>query len=108
MKLSLGVAIGFFSSAVLALSQQSSAPVQRGMATGGTHAPVRDALHRPITAGGFVDEAPVIFEDVTEQSGLAPFHHHSRSSEKSTILDPPRSRAALLDYHHDGWPDIYF
>jgi len=108
MKLSFGVALGFFSCAVLALSQQSSAPVQRGMATGGTHAPVRDALHRPITAGGFVDEAPVIFEDVTEQSGLATFHHHSGSSEKSTILDAPGSGVALLDYDDDGWLDIYF
>ena len=53
MKLSLAASIGFFSCAVLALSQQSPAPVQRGMATGGAHAPVRDALHRPVTAGGF-------------------------------------------------------
>jgi enediyne biosynthesis protein E4 len=108
MKLSFSVAIGFFSCAALALSQQSSAPVQRGMASGGAHAPVRDALHRPITAGGFVDGAPVIFEDVTKQSGLASFHHHSGSAEKSTILDAPGSGVALLDYDNDGWLDIYF
>jgi hypothetical protein len=107
MKLSLAASIGFFSCAVLALSQQSPAPVQRGMATGGAHAPVRDALHRPITAGGFVDDAPVIFEDVTKQSGLATFHHHSGSSEKSAILDAPGSGVALLDYDNDGWLDIY-
>src|SRR6266851_3310558 len=107
MKLSLEVAIGFFSCAVLALSQQSSAPIQRGMATGGAHAPVRDALHRPITAGGFVDDGPVIFEDVTKQSRLASFHHRSGSPEKSTILDAPGSGVALLDYDNDGWLDIY-
>src|ERR1700687_2531241 len=108
MKLSLGVAIDFFSCAVLALSQQSSAPIQPGMATGGAHAPVRDALNRPITAGGFVDDALVIFEAVTKQSGLASFHHHSGSPEKSTILDAPGSGVALLDYDNDGWLDIYF
>src|ERR1700719_1754912 len=107
MKLWFSVAIAFFSCAALALSQQSSAPVQRGMATGGAHAPVRDALHRPITAGGFVDGAPVIFEDVTKQSGLASFHQHSGSAEKSTILDAPGSGVALLDYDNDGWLDIY-
>ena len=108
MKLWFSVAIAFFSCAALALSQQSSAPVQRGMATGGAHAPVRDALHRPITAGGFVDGAPVIFEDFTKQSGLASFQHRSGSAEKSTILDAPGSGVALLDYDNDGWLDIYF
>ena len=95
--------------AVFALSQQNPPPVQsRGMATGGAHAPVRDALHRPITAGGFVNDAPVIFEDVTKQSGLDKFHHRSGSPEKSAILDAPGSGVALLDYDNDGWLDIYF
>src|SRR5258706_5871288 len=93
---------------VLALSQQNPPPTQsRGMATGGAHAPLRDALHRPITAGGFVDDAPVIFADVTKQSGLDKFHHRSGSPEKSTILDAPGSGVALLDYDNDGWLDIY-
>src|SRR6202790_4042738 len=108
MKLSLAASIVFFSCAVLALSQQSPAPVQRGMATGGAHAPVRDALHRPVTAGGFVDDAPVIFEHVPHQPGLPSFHPPSGSSEKSTILDAPGSGVALLDYDNDGWLDIYF
>ena len=109
MKPMLGVAIigGLFCGA-LALSQQNPPPVSpRGMATGGAHAPVRDALHRPITAGGFVDDAPVIFEDITKQSGLTSFHHRSGSPEKSTILDAPGSGVALLDYDNDGWLDIY-
>jgi FG-GAP-like repeat len=38
-----------------------------------THPPVFDAAHRPITAGGFVDGAAVVFEDVTRQSGLDKF-----------------------------------
>ena len=32
---------------------------QSGSSTGIAHAPVKDALSRPITAGGFVDNAPV-------------------------------------------------
>ena len=109
MKPMLGVAtIGASFCAALALSQQNPPPVSpRGMATGGAHAPVRDALHRPITAGGFVDDAPVIFEDITKQSGLTSFHHRSGSPEKSTILDAPGSGVALLDYDNDGWLDIY-
>jgi enediyne biosynthesis protein E4 len=108
MKLLLGVAIGALSCAALALSQQNPPPVQsRGMATGGAHAPIRDALHRPITAGGFVDDAPVVFLDVTRQSGLDKFHHRSGTPEKSTILEAPGSGVALLDYDNDGWLDIY-
>src|ERR1700730_6001276 len=109
MNLLLGVALGALSCAALALSQQNPPPVpSRGMATGGTHAPVRDALHRQITAGGFVDDAPVVFLDVTKQSGLDKFHHRSGSPEKSTILDAPGSVVALLDYDNDGWLYIYF
>src|SRR5256714_861912 len=102
--------------AIFAMSQQPApdkpqnpqpTPQSRGMATGGAHAPVRDALHRPITAGGFVDNAPVIFTDITKQSGLDKFRHRSGSPEKSTILDAPGSGVALLDYDNDGWLDIY-
>src|ERR1041385_3215760 len=81
----------------LALHLRSQQPVpetsvqSRGMATGGAHATVRDALHRPITAGGFVDDAPVIFTDVTKQSGLDKFRHRSGTTDKSTIIDAPGS-----------------
>src|SRR5262245_59528972 len=78
-----------------------------GMASGGAHAPIRDALHRPITAGGFVDGAPVVFSDATIPSGLAKFHHRSGTPEKSAILDAPGSGVALIDYDNDGWLDIY-
>ena len=37
---------------------------QSGMSTAGAHAPVKDALSRPITAGGFVDGAPVVFVSI--------------------------------------------
>src|SRR3981189_3489686 len=87
---------------------QSPSPVKpSGMSTGGAHAPVKDAKSRPITAGGFVDGAPIIFLDITGQSGLDKFHHRSGSPEKSTILDAPGSGVALLDYDNNGWLDIY-
>ena len=78
-----------------------------GVTTGGAHAPVKDALSRPITAGGFVDGAPIIFVDATLAAGLNRFHHRSGSPEKRTILETPGSGVALLDYDNDGWLDIY-
>src|SRR5229473_3047542 len=96
-----------------ALAQQKPAekePVpnqQSGMSTGSAHAPVKDALSRPITAGGFVDGAPVIFIDVAHAAGIDKFHHRSGEHEKRTILETPGSGVALLDYDNDGWLDIY-
>ena len=80
---------------------------QSGMSTGVAHAPVKDALSRPITAGGFVEGAPVIFTDITHASGLDKFRYKSGTPEKSTILETPGSGVALLDYDNDGWLDIY-
>jgi hypothetical protein len=78
-----------------------------GVATGAAHAPVKDAQFRPITAGGFVDGAPVVFEDVTKVAGLEVFHHRSGTAEKPTIIEAPGSGVALLDYDNDGWLDVY-
>src|SRR5437588_258516 len=111
--------LGGLVTAHFALSQQSSqsipdkpqnVPLPRpsGMATGGIHAPIKDSHSRPITAGGFVDDAQVIFVDITHQAGLDKFHHRSGSLEKSTIIEAPGSGVALLDYDDDGWIDIYF
>ena len=72
------------------------------MATGGIHAPMKDSHSRPITAGGFVDDAPVVFVDITHQAGIDKFHQRSGSPEKSTIIDAPGSGVALLDYDNDG------
>ena len=88
-------------------SPQQSGPQQSGMSTGGIHAPVKDALSRPITAGGFVDGAPVVFADITHAAGLDKFHHRMGGPEKRTILETPGSGVALLDYDNDGWLDIY-
>ena len=80
---------------------------QSGMSTGVAHAPIKDSLSRPITAGGFVEGAPVVFSDITRAAGLDKFRHKSGTPEKSTILETPGSGVALLDYDNDGWLDIY-
>ncbi len=83
------------------------APTSMGVATGAAHAPIKDSHSRPITAGGFVDDAPVVFSDITKQAGLEKFLHRSGSPDKKTILETVGSGVALLDYDNDGWLDIY-
>jgi hypothetical protein len=78
-----------------------------GVSTGVAHAAQKDAQSRPITAGGFVDGAPVVFTDITKQAGLDKFHHRSGTPEKKSIIETPGSGVALLDYDNDGWLDIY-
>jgi len=80
---------------------------QSGVQTGGIYAPIRDSKNRPITAGGFVDGASVVFVDVTKSAGLDKFHHVSGTAAKGTILEVPGSGVALIDYDNDGWLDIY-
>jgi len=110
--------LSIFAASRPALTQQPTPPASQtpatsppskptGMATGGAHAPIRDSRSRPITAGGFVDGAPIVFLDITKQSGLDKFRHRSGTPEKSTILDAPGSGVALIDYDNDGWLDIY-
>ena len=87
--------------------QTEQATSGMGVATGGAHPAVKDSLSRPITAGGFVDDATVVFSDITKQAGLDKFLHRSGTPEKKTILDTIGSGVALLDYDNDGWLDIY-
>jgi hypothetical protein len=107
----LAVAVLFIMAVVVsgshAQDQRPTQLPQSGMSTGVAHAPVKDALSRPITAGGFVDHGPVVFADVTHGSGIDKFHHRSGTPEKATILETPGSGVALLDYDNDGWLDIY-
>ncbi|MBV9441449.1 MAG: VCBS repeat-containing protein, partial [Acidobacteriaceae bacterium] len=88
-------------------SSQASANDQGGMATSGAHAAVLDAENRPITAGGFVDNGPIVFKNVAQQAGLATWRHIMGTPEKRYILETVGSGVALLDYDNDGWLDIY-
>jgi hypothetical protein len=82
-------------------------PGQGGSATGGEFAPVLDSEKRPITAGGFVQTGPILFEDISEKAGLTKWHHQMGTPEKKFILEQIGSGVALLDYDNDGWLDIY-
>ncbi len=91
-------------------AQKSTASSQAstgGVMTGGIFAPVMDAEGRPITAGGFVNGAPVVFTDITKQAGLDVFHNHDGGAAKRTILEVDGAGVALIDYDNDGWLDIY-
>ncbi|WP_083763643.1 CRTAC1 family protein [Candidatus Korobacter versatilis] len=104
----------FFLAAALSLlnphvsaGQEPNAGQGMGVSTSGTHAAVLDNQKRPITAGGFVDTGPVVFQDITAQAGLAAWNHVMGSEKKQFILETVGSGVALLDYDNDGWLDIY-
>lgn len=80
---------------------------QLPMATSGAHGAVLDSAHRPITAGGAVNDGPTIFLDVAEKAGLTSWKHVSGTPERKFILETVGSGVALLDYDNDGWLDIY-
>ncbi len=78
-----------------------------GSATGPALPAMLDAEHRPITAGGFVKDGPIVYQDISDKSGLSTWHHHMGKVQKEFILDAIGSGVALLDYDNDGWLDIY-
>jgi hypothetical protein len=77
------------------------------VSTGGVHAAVLDSEKRPITAGGFVESGPVVFQDISAKAGLTRWRHVMGTPEKTFILETVGSGVALLDYDNDGWLDIY-
>ncbi|MPZ19698.1 MAG: CRTAC1 family protein [Luteitalea sp.] len=90
-----------------ALAQTPPGSPAGGASTAGVFAPVKDKESRPITAGGFVEDAPVVFEDRTRGSGLEQFRHVSGSPQKQFILEAPSGGVALVDIDNDGWLDVY-
>ncbi len=80
---------------------------QGAVSTGGAHAAVLDGEKRPITAGGFVENGPVVFQDVAEKAGLTGWQHVMGDEDPRFILETVGSGVALLDYDNDGWLDIY-
>lgn len=52
-------------------------------------------------------KAPVVFEDVTEQTALAAFRHRSGEAAKDYIVETPSGGVAVFDYDNDGRADIY-
>jgi enediyne biosynthesis protein E4 len=90
-------------------SQSPSQPsgASGGHSTGAPNAPVYDDEKRPITAGGFVDAGPVVFQDVTRAAGLGKWKHVMGTPQKKYILETDGSGVGLIDYDNDGWLDIY-
>jgi enediyne biosynthesis protein E4 len=95
---------------VAGVGSQPSGPPQSmgGMANAGPQKAEFDSQHRPITAGGFVQEGPIIFQNVAEQAGLTKWRHTAGTSAKRLILEAKGPGVCLLDYDNDGWLDIYF
>ena len=109
-----GALIAVFSIPGICQAQQQAPPPpakpgQNGMGIAGGigAAPVYDAEKRPITAGGFVDNGPVVFQDITKQAGLSGWIHKMGTPEKNFILETNGSGVCLVDYDNDGWLDIY-
>ena len=79
-----------------------------GVKTGGVHATIYDEQRRPITAGGFVKNGPVIFKDIAKQAGMTIWQHGwvRRTSASSSRRSAPASGTAFIDYDNDGWKDL--
>src|SRR6516162_11125075 len=80
---------------------------QEAVSTGAARAPMLDAEHRPITAGGLVDRGPIVFVNNAQKAGLTRWRHRMGTPEKQFIIETNGSGVGLLDYDNDGWLDIY-
>ena len=85
----------------------SQPAAKAGITTGEPYPSTYDTEHRPITAGGFVQSGPVVFQDIAAKAGLTSFHHMVGTPDKNYILETLGSGVTLLDYDNDGWLDIY-
>jgi enediyne biosynthesis protein E4 len=102
------LASGYFFASPARAGQSSTPPQGQGtVSTSGVYAPVLDSEKRPITAGGFVDKGPVVFQDIAAKAGLTKWQHVMGTPERKFILETVGSGVALLDYDNDGWLDIY-
>ncbi len=101
--LSLFSVLTFFSPLTL-LAQTKKPETQGG---GGVSTGTQLTYTSRRTVGIIDPKAPIIFEDVTDKTALANFHHHSGSSEKNYIFEVSSGGVGLIDYDNDGLPDIY-
>jgi enediyne biosynthesis protein E4 len=88
-------------------AQQQQTSGASGISAGVAAAPIYDDQKRPITAGGFVSAGPIVFQDISQQSGIAAWHHKMGVPEKNYIVETNGSGVALIDYDNDGWLDIF-
>jgi enediyne biosynthesis protein E4 len=88
-------------------AQQQQTSGASGISAGVAAAPIYDDQRRPITAGGFVSAGPIVFQDISQQSGIAGWRHKMGVPEKNYIVETNGSGVALIDYDNDGWLDIF-
>jgi hypothetical protein len=50
---------------------------------------------------------PAWFVDVAQQAGLTALNVNGSATNKRYIVEATGSGVAILDYDHDGWPDIF-
>ena len=115
MEVHLHVRVLVISALLLPAAAPACCPAQQpaqsgmggGIASAGVFAPVYDEHRRPITAGGFVETGPIVFQDVSDASGLSRWRHEMGTPQKKYILETDGSGVGLIDYDNDGWLDIY-
>jgi hypothetical protein len=90
---------------LLAAQTPPKKPESQQMGGVSTGAPATYTSRR--TTGITDPNAPIVFEDVTNKTALANFHHHSGGAAKDYIFDTPSGGVAIFDYDNDGRPDIY-
>jgi hypothetical protein len=78
---------------------------QQGMGGVSTGTPLNYTSRR--TTGIMDPKAPVVFEDVTDQTTMANFRHRSGTPQKDYLFEVPSGGVAVFDYDGDGLPDIY-
>ena len=88
-------------------AQQKPTDASQVADTSSPHQIQLDDKHRVITAGGFVKTGPVVFEDISEKSGLARWTYKMGTPAKDYIIETKGSGVGLIDYDNDGWLDIY-
>src|SRR6185503_7890407 len=94
--------VSVFLSLLLSFALLAQTPPQGGVSTG---TPTTYTSRRTV---GITDpNAPVIFEDVTDQTGLANFRHRSGEAAKDYIFETTSGGVAIFDYDRDKRPDIF-
>jgi len=53
-------------------------------------------------------KSPAWFADVAPHAGLTMLNVNGDTATKKYIIETTGSGVAILDYDHDGWPDIFF